>query len=166
MTKLLKIAALAGFMVVASNANALLIDLGVWPAPQGAGDANAEMVFLNSTVLPAYNNNSTPILPLATFGTPNINVTGEPLNITLDLTGWSYVKLKWGHNWQFYYIAGETGDREFESTGLNQNGGQQALSHYTFFGPSQNRVPDGGSTLMLMGLALSGLAVLKQAFRE
>lgn len=151
-------------LFITINAKANIIDLGAWDIPSGGESAAKELAFLNSTVLPAYNAAHNPDLLAATFGTENINVPDDDiLSIALDVTGWSYVKLKWGKQWQFYSVAGESGSILFASTVLNPNEiDYQALSHYTFFGPETVHTPDGGSTLLLLGSALIGVGLIRR----
>jgi protein with PEP-CTERM/exosortase system signal len=160
----------------ASVANASIIDLGIWdPVPPLDSQAIAlcalisgqtatdELTCLNNQVIPFYNVQHNPDLPLATFGTENIDTPTSPTSITLNLTGdFSYVKLKWDGLWQYYYIAGTTGSTTFNSTVFNNVGQPQGLSHYTFFGPGGGSVPDGGATASLLGVALFGLGLLRR----
>ena len=171
MKRLLSMSVLALF-ATAAVASADPIDLGIWDPNAGddraVGDCNAggqnaedELACLNASVIPAYNTDNDPDLDPATFGTDNINTDDNPLEITLDISGYDYIKLKWDGLWQFYYIGGETGEFTFESTVFNDKGQPQELSHYTFFSP-RNGVPDGGTTLGLLGMALFGLGMLRR----
>ena len=153
----------------AASAQAVPVSLGLFNPPPGGESAADELAFLNNTVLTAF-----PALPDATFGTENVNVGGNLISITLDISNFSYIKLKWDGMWQFYEIIGEAGNFTFNSTVFNQQGQPQALSHYTFFGPddSQNPpptvppgVPDGGNALILMSLGLVGLALARRRWR-
>jgi hypothetical protein len=137
-----------------------IIDLDHWAPPGGGESAENELEFLNDTVLPAYNDANDPDLDLAVFGTENINVGGELLSITIDVSDYEYIKLKWDGRWQFYYVGDETGEIEFNSTVFNDNEQPQALSHYTFFTPREpgTSVPDHGSTAILLGAGLLGVA--------
>ena len=74
------------------------------------------------------------------------NLTGTTYN---TLPGYQYVVLKFGDNWQAYYLGGAGGT----VTSPNQN----AFS-------SARYVPDGGSTVMLLGAALSVIAVARRKF--
>ena len=150
----------------------VLIDLGIWtpdaptdPRTLGScdvdgGSAEAELECLNESVIPTYNNapGTINVLP-ATFGTPNIDVGGNLLSITLDVSNYDYLKLKWDGLWQYYYLGSQSGQVQFDSTVFNQNGQAQALSHYTFFSPTVQTVPDGGATFGLLGSALFGLGM-------
>ncbi|MBN1569549.1 MAG: hypothetical protein JXA73_17020 [Acidobacteria bacterium] len=148
-------------------------DLGLWTPPGGAQDAAAQLAFLNSTVLPAYNAAYDPDLPAAVYGTDNIeegdvyrgvSFGDETILITLDVSGWTYLKLKWDGMWQFYYVAGLSDEPiTFYSTAFNKNDEPQALSHYTYFGPTT--VPDGGLTVLLLGIGVGGLALFSRRLR-
>jgi hypothetical protein len=158
-----------GALLFAAPAHAVVINLGSFATPPGGDSAANELAFLNSTVLPAYNAANNPDLPAALAGSQNVDVSGNMLSITFNATGYEFVKLKWGQNWQFYYVAGE-GSLTFQSTTFNQNGQPQALSHYTFFnstlapeGPGPGvGVPEGGTTALLLGLAVLGLGFFRR----
>jgi len=100
-------------------------------------------------------------LPAGTLtGSPG-QVSGSGTAITLNVTGWDYILLKWADTDQFYYLGTTTGNVTFDSTVFNNNDQPQALSHYEFFDPVANpSVPDGGSTVMLLGAAMSGLGLV------
>jgi len=142
------------------SAQAVIMDLGKYDPPPGGESAADELSFLNNTVLTAF-----PALPDATFGTENINASsGGMTSITLNITGFEYLKLKWDGMWQFYFIGDDTGTQTFNSTVFNTNNQPQALSHYTFFnsvdepgGGGTPGVPDGGTSVVLLGAALTGL---------
>ena len=79
---------------------------------------------------------------------------------TVDVTGFSYVLGKYGngsddgqisHVW---YVAGLT----------TATLPDQALSHISRFNATPTTVPDGGTTLMLLGSAMVGLAALRRRF--
>ena len=74
------------------------------------------------------------------------NLTGTTYNI---LPGYQYVVLKVGNNWQAYYLGGAGG------TVTSPNGNGFSTASY---------VPDGGSTVMLLGAALSVIAVARRKF--
>jgi hypothetical protein len=72
------------------------------------------------------------------------NLTGTTYNF---LPGYQYVVLKAGPNWQAYYLGG--------SGGLVSSPTGQGFS-------SARYVPDGGSTAMLLGAALSVIALARR----
>lgn len=87
-----------------------------------------------------------------------------PSNIaTIQIPGgYDYVALHWGGQgggtYQAFYVGGTVNN--FSSP--SQNG----LSWYAVFRPNgENRVPDSGSTLILLGLAIAALAPLSRRLR-
>jgi len=145
------------------NATAGVIDLGAYTSDEiqavtgspSASESN-ELAFLQYLIT-GYNADNDPNLPDATFGTDNINTPQGPKEFDLDLSGWSYVLLKYGNNFQYYFIEPGTSVEHF---GPFENG----LSHYTFFNPTA--VPDGGLTVMLLGLGVGGVALFSRKFRQ
>jgi hypothetical protein len=82
--------------------------------------------------------------------------------------GWDYVMAKYnGPNggWVLWYIGGNavtlpaTSDDMWE----NPSGEGFAISHYTTFNRTTT-VPDGGTTLALLGVALGGLGLIRRRF--
>jgi hypothetical protein len=158
------IAVLACAWLAVPNATADVIDLGKYDIGP-ASEAN-ELNYLNNIIIPAYNLANDPDLPLATYGTDNSpTAPGGTNSITLDVSGWSYILLKWGTMSQYYYIEPGTTSFTFDSTVFNTGSGAPlGLSHYTFFGPTA--VPDGGLTVMLLGLGVGGLTLFSRKFRQ
>ncbi len=74
------------------------------------------------------------------------NLTGTTYTI---LPGYQYVVLKFSNNWQAYYLGGYGG------TVTSPNGKGFSSARY---------VPDGGSTVMLLGAALSVIALARRKF--
>ena len=80
---------------------------------------------------------------------------------TLDLSGTDdYIFLHWGGPgggvFQAFYIAGLTGDYTFDNpTGM----GPGTLSFDNLY--NGDPVPDGGTTVFLLGLAISGLGLIR-----
>lgn len=115
---------------------------------------------LTSSTLPAptANANNSPFVKVDSgFSGGTVNI---PLNSTYD-----YIFLHWGGQGggseQAYYIGGLSGSYDFNPPpgGHPQVGG---LSFYSLYGPgtSGGSVPDNCSTLVLFGLAMTGLAVV------
>lgn len=167
---------IAGLCAMAAPAFAIPISIGIFQNPPGSDSPANELAFLNSTVIPAYTPALPNDLPAAIAGSQNIDVGGEMLQISLNPTGYEYLKLKWGNAWQFYYTAGEATPFNFVSPGTGPQGQQQALSHYTFFNstdapggpgtiPGPN-VPDGGTAVVLFGMSICGLEFFRRRFRR
>lgn len=99
---------------------------------------------------------------------------GADATITWDLatSGFelSYVLVKDGreaHGGFLYHLYGVTPDQVFNSNGgqFVTINGSKGISHISFFGSPGAPVPDGGSTVAMLGLALAGLAVARSKFR-
>jgi hypothetical protein len=153
------IAVTCAFLGLASQASAI-IDLGQTDSSP-ANLAN-EVVRLQGQI-DIYNGSHDPDLPDAVLaGAVQVsNLTG--LTIDVDITGWTYIKLAWDGRDQFYFVGDETGTLTFNSTVFNQNGDPQNLSHYALFNPfTPPGVPDGGTTVMLLGAALGALGMARR----
>jgi len=93
-----------------------------------------------------------------------------PTSITLDfsLEHETYLMLKWGDIDEFFFVGNETGSVTFTSDvhPITPNGPNLhaflGLSHYDLFDPKRlgRSVPDGGSSLVLLGLGLTGVSVM------
>lgn len=101
---------------------------------------------------------------------------GADATITWDLalTGFqlSYVLVKDGREGGggpfLYHLYGVTLDQVFNSNGgqFVTINGRKGISHISFFGnPGAPSVPDSASTVALLGLALTGVAVARSKFR-
>jgi hypothetical protein len=109
---------------------------------------------------------STTALPAAGYA-PAATMPGYRTNTsnpTFNLGGFSYDWLvaKWGPNAAVYYIGNLAPGTEItltlEGTGLPVRG----LSNYTLFNRVAAPVPEGGTTLILLGFALAGLGVARR----
>lgn len=65
-----------------------------------------------------------------------------------------------GNTWYFYQINGWNGTDSIDFSGYF-TGIQGKISHVSLYGTSSN-VPDGGSTLVLVGLAIAGLGLARR----
>jgi hypothetical protein len=79
-----------------------------------------------------------------------------------------YVFVKDGRNATsgpyLYHLYGVTPDEVFNSNGeqfVTVNG-QRFITYIAFFGMSENAVPDGGATLILLGLSMGAVALLRR----
>lgn len=85
---------------------------------------------------------------------------------TIDITGYVYLTAKYGGGGQsgggtaVWYVADLTGNVTIPASAFGSNGGV-GLSGINLFNGNGSRLPDGGSTAMLIGLAFSGLAFLR-----
>ena len=84
------------------------------------------------------------------------------LAIDIDVTGWTFLVLAWDGKDQMYFVGDETGIQHFESTVFNQNDKPQALSHYALFNVHGVATPDGGTTVMLLGVGLGALGMVRR----
>jgi hypothetical protein len=83
-------------------------------------------------------------------------------SILIPLTqNYDYLLAKWANVDVFYYINGLSGTLNLvNDVVFNKNLKPQGLSHYTLFNGTP--VPDGGSTVALIGLAFAGLAFFRR----
>jgi hypothetical protein len=116
----------------------------------------------------SYNTLTSSSLP-APVSISQIGLTGGAggNSIVLDLTGTAdYLFFHWGGQgggWaQAFNIAGLTGDFTFDNSliGTGQGPSVGGLSFYSLYGPTS--VPDGASTMLMLGAALSGIALIKR----
>jgi hypothetical protein len=77
----------------------------------------------------------------------------------LDLSGWTYLLAKYGNTSYVWYVAGLTDVTLATPLGGGEDNG---LSHYSLFNPGTTTVPDGGTTLGLLGLAMLGLGYVRR----
>jgi hypothetical protein len=86
---------------------------------------------------------------------------GPSTGLQINLSGLSfkptYAMVKWGQDSEFYYIGGLTGTITLNND-INKNG----ESHYDLWTGESPQVPDGGMTVVLLGAALSGLALIRR----
>jgi hypothetical protein len=104
--------------------------------------------------------------PAAVFNSKNDNptVVNGTVTINLGTGGFTYLLAKYdGPNGasEVWYIAGLTGNITIPGTL-----GQYGISHYTLFGSGNGGVPDGGTTVMLLGTALGALGMARRFMRR
>jgi len=95
------------------------------------------------------------------------NSTGTGNTIDLGTGGFTYLLGKYdGPNGgdEVWNVQGLTGIQTIPTNGFGLNNSQYGLSHWTLFGGG-GQVPDGGSTVALLGLALTGLEGVRRMFR-
>ena len=108
-------------------------------------------------------NNNFGLLPTATLLVPSANGTGTSVDLG-DGTLYSYLFAKYdGKNAgsEVWYVGNLSGIITIPGVGLlpGQNYG---LSGWTLFGPGGTSVPDGGTTVMLLGAALGALGMARR----
>ncbi|HNZ76851.1 MAG TPA: VPDSG-CTERM sorting domain-containing protein [Verrucomicrobiota bacterium] len=130
--------------------------VGVAPTGDFAGTAGASVSW--STF--SWNPPSTPVIPLWTFTSGPLTYSFDLLSLSvaqqdnsfLNLIGWGTLKITGFEDtvgtWSF--------------TIPNAGGGRHANFDFTFANSQNAVVPDGGMTAMLLGAALSGLALLRR----
>jgi len=86
--------------------------------------------------------------------------SGQSPSTSIDVTGWTYLLGKFGNTSYVWYVGGLSGSQTLplDLPGI-QGSGQ---SHYSLYNPVS--VPEGGSTLMLLGMGLAGVAALRRRF--
>jgi len=129
------------------------------PAPTPP-DSETYTTYLTPPSVPA------PDLPLWD-STSTAQIGGGWTSQNIDVTGWTYLMVKWSDNAYYYYVGGLTGTHTIvNDVEFNKNGVAQNASHYRFFGPEPTTdVPDAGSSVILLGGALAALAGMSR-FRK
>jgi len=87
------------------------------------------------------------------------NSNGTGTNVNVGTGGFEYLFAKYdGPNYgsEVWYIGGLTGTITIPAAA-----GGYGLSGWTLFTPGGAQVPDGGSTVILLGLALTGVMVVR-----
>lgn len=90
-----------------------------------------------------------------------LNGTGTSIDLGTGLYGYLFAKYD-GPNYgsEVWYVGDLSGVIKIPA-----KAGGYALSGWTLFGPGGGQVPDGGSTLALLGLALLGAAAFRAKIR-
>jgi hypothetical protein len=182
MSSITKLTVLAATLVAAANISAVPIYLNP-PGPVNPPNSNptTELNMLNDAI-DDYNTATPATLPDAVafdptpylIGGGTVNGNGQVApnvngvtSVTLDYTNeqYEYAIFKWGQSYTMYYTGNETGVFTISNTQvLNPRGNPLGLSHYVLYDPATN-TPDGGSSVLLLGTALAGLAGLSR-FRK
>ena len=116
-------------------------------------------------------------LPNATVNNGQNSESATSFNVNLGTSLYEYLLVKWADVDAFYYIGGLSGSVTVNNGGVvdNNNGVPQSASHYDLFGPfttltittnSTSNTPDGGSTVFLLGAALSGLGLVARRIKS
>lgn len=167
------LAGIAGFLFCSLSAKALPIRLDTAPyispatsipgnpANQGAGTVQAWL----QSLITAYNAVNEPDLP-ALSATPAVDfsASGNITELTINVLGYQYLTVHWGgpqknpnnDHTQAWYLGGTL--EQFQLVAPVFRGKPYGLSGYRLWNEVPvTRVPEGGSTLTLLGLALLGL---------
>ena len=110
-------------------------------------------------------NNSFGSLPTAVIVGPTVTFQNPPSVVSINIgTGlYTYLFAKYdGPNFgsEVWYIGDLSG-----TITIPGFAGRYGLSGYTLFGPGVPGVPDGGTTAMLLGAALSALGIARRALK-
>lgn len=162
--KTLKTLIAAAVLTSALAAQAVIIDLGI---TAGSPASQTHTLTRLNGQIDIYNAANNPDLPEALAAGSTDTVTpGGGTSIDLDITGWSYLSLKWGNDEQHYYIGDDSGVVTFNSTVFNENSPRRpalGLSGYSLFNPgTTTTVPDAGTSVMLLGAGLLGIGALRR----
>jgi len=121
--------------------------------PTGPGGADQVYTIHPGSGVPA------PVLPTPTTGLGPFTAGSGGSTLTITLVGptiYDYLTVKWGNDMEAYYIKGLSSFTV--PNDVNQNG----WSGFELWDPQTNQVPDGGTTLLLLGSAISGLALIRR----
>jgi hypothetical protein len=117
---------------------------------------------LNSTSLPG---------PTTVSGTAGLTGGVGGTSISLNVSGYDYLFFHWGGQgggWaQAFYVGGSSGEFTFNSSLIANGDGPPAvggLSFYSLYGPQG--VPDGGSTMLMLGAAFSSLGLVARRLKR
>jgi protein with PEP-CTERM/exosortase system signal len=99
-------------------------------------------------------------------------VNGSTWNVSWNLTGSGFTMdgmlIKDGNvrlSGEIYRFYGVTPDQELVGSGtVTFDNPVRNISHITFFGSPGGQVPDGGTTVMLLGTALGALGIARRFF--
>jgi hypothetical protein len=187
MKKFAALAACIGFVAAASTGGALTIgdsrDLGYIQNGIPAGDADVAS-YVNYLIDMAANTTATALgqtfyrssatpgtLPdavLATRATYSSDLPGSTVSINLGTGGFLYLLAKYdGPNYgtEVWYVGGLSGLITIPDAAGGRSGSKYGISGTSLFSgsttPGEN-VPDGGTTALLLGATLSGVALLRR----
>lgn len=164
---------------LAWQASANLVDLGLKTLPSGLGDPSGEAAWIQTELslssTPIYLNkinqpptggpavwDNTGAVDSSHFTAPTTLGTTADISWNLTGTGYelNYVLVKDGvddNKLFLYHLYGVTADQVLVGAGSVTINGQKGISHISFYGNTGASGPDGGLTLALLGLGLSGV---------
>lgn len=89
----------------------------------------------------------------------------DPPSNPASVTGYQFVLAKFGNtSWVWELTSGETFVVPQQFNGVSNTG--NGISHYSVFNKTTTRVPDGGTTIALLGMSLLGLGGARRFFRK
>ena len=88
--------------------------------------------------------------------------TGNDPSGSVDVTGWTWLYVKYGGDAHVWYVGDLTGVQAVPLNNGPGGTGGQGQSHYALYNPGTVQVPDGGATLGLLGLGMLGLGYLRR----
>ena len=121
--------------------------------PTGPGGSDEVYTIHPGSAVPA------PVLPTPTSGLGPFTAGGGGSTLSVTLVGptiYDYLTVKWGNDMEAYYIKGLSSFTV--PNDVNQNG----WSGFELWDPHTSQVPDGGTTLLLLGSVMSGLALIRR----
>lgn len=130
---------------------------GSWTVPGAPGGGNYTFnVNPGSSVTAA----TIPILN-GLYQLGNMSGISGSTSVTISLAGITadFITIKWGQDFEAYYVHGLTGSLTLDND-VNRNG----ISGYTYWNGGGS-VPDGGTTVVLLGLGLSSVCLLARIFK-
>ncbi len=166
-------------LAIAAPAHANLIDMGNFLVSSPLGDPGAEATYIGAdTFLFKQDTGSSQngVVDGSHFTISGVGNTSATISWDLTGTGYqvNYVLLKDGstggpNGQQIYHLYGVTADQVLVGGGMVDMGGSytaKQISHISFFGNDPPGVPDGGTTLMMLGMALSGLGAIARRCKK
>jgi hypothetical protein len=144
-----------------STSTALVGDIPFMDLPNNNPDSNFDALVSDVARYETFSGSDLPDPVFAGFG--------DFAPGTVSLTGFDYAVLHYGAGRGgspgggivFYYLNGMTGNFDFPNDGLGPNGFGGLSSIRLFVGDSTS-VPEGGATLMLIGIGLVGIVLLRR----
>lgn len=152
----------SAILFTALAVNAIVIDLGITtstPASQKhtLDRLNGQINIYNAAF-------DTDLATAVMVDSINVDgITKETIAVDIDVTGWSYLSLKWANIEQHYWVGAIDGVITFDSTSFNRNGKMQGLSGYSLFNPTTSNVPDATNTGGILAAAALLISFCKSA---
>lgn len=92
---------------------------------------------------------------------------GGVTSFDLDVTGYTYLHVKWANQSYYYYVGGLSGVHTVSNdVQFNPSQQPQNASHYNLYEGESNDVPEGGASVALLGLTLAGLGATRRFLKK